>query len=237
METKPMSDLRGDPKNPRTISDFDFNNLKATMKEFGDLGGVILNIKTGQLVGGHQRVKSFENLPGEKNIVITKRFDAPNSVGTVAVGYVTYNGEFYSYREVEWPLSRQRAANIAANNISGTFDKQLLAEVTYEIQQDDASLLALTGQSDEEISKLMQDIGVEEPPKKPEKDDDEKLNFSLTKDQKELVVSALDHIRITRDIPSQDGDAMNGAALYYMAESYLAANSSAPSDDLSPIDD
>lgn len=46
METKQLSDLHEDPKNPRKISEFDFNNLKESMKMFGDLGGIVRNITT-----------------------------------------------------------------------------------------------------------------------------------------------------------------------------------------------
>lgn len=54
------------------------------------------------------------------------------------------------------------AANVAANRISGEFDLDLLAQVDYELAQleNGEELLALSGQSDDEIKKLLASVGV-----------------------------------------------------------------------------
>jgi DNA modification methylase len=100
-------------------------------------------------------------MDGTKQVVITQRFDQPNHVGTVAVGYVTYNGEFYGYREVDWPLDRETAANIAANRISGDWDEALLAEMDWWLKENNPDMLALTGQTDDEISRLLGSVSGE----------------------------------------------------------------------------
>lgn len=46
--------------NPRTITKPALEALGHAMREFGDLGGVVLNVRTGNLVGGHQRVKHLD---------------------------------------------------------------------------------------------------------------------------------------------------------------------------------
>jgi hypothetical protein len=166
METINLSQLRGNSKNPRSISKHDFENLKQSIDRFGDLSGVVFNVTTQQLVGGHQRVKAFEALQATKQVVITKRYDTPTPRGTVAVGYVTMNGELYSYREVQWDADFEKAANIAANRIQGEFDKDLLAEMTYEISQleNSADLLNMTGMAADEIDKLLSSVGaIDEP--------------------------------------------------------------------------
>ena len=114
-------------KNPRKISDQDLEALKRSMKEFGDLGGIIFNLTTGHVVGGHQRLKNLD--PKWK---ITKRPDH-DKTGTVSRGYIlTPDGKF-TYREVQWPLLKEKAANLAANKIQGEWDYEKLAPILEEL--------------------------------------------------------------------------------------------------------
>ena len=97
MENKSLKDLKGNDNNPRRISKQDFESLKRSIKKFGDLSGIVFNIRTQQLAGGHQRQKAFEALDAN-DIVITQKLTEPNRVGTVAVGYVMLDGERYGHR-------------------------------------------------------------------------------------------------------------------------------------------
>lgn len=162
MDTTQFDELKSDPKNPRIISDHDGSALAESMKRWGDLSCIVFNVRTKQLVGGHQRIGVLTKvLAGAKKVEITQRFETPDSVGTVGLGYVLYEGRQFAYREVDWPESEQRAANIAANRIQGEFKLDMLAEVTYELSQleNGAELLALTGQTDAEISSLLDSVG------------------------------------------------------------------------------
>lgn len=93
------------------------------MGAYGDLSGVVFNRSTGNLVGGTQRSKKFDS---SAEVVITKRFDRPNKVGTVSFGYIKFKGERFSYREVEWDRHREMAASIAANNNAGEWNQEEL---------------------------------------------------------------------------------------------------------------
>lgn len=161
METKQLSELKPDPKNPRTLSQHDGTALSNSIKSFGDLSCVVFNVRTQQLVGGHQRLEIMKRLPGETKIIIPNRFETPDEVGTVAIGYIYVGNKQFAYREVDWDEGTQRAANIAANRIQGEFDLDLLAQVNYELSQleNGAELLALTGQTQDEISKLLDQVG------------------------------------------------------------------------------
>lgn len=231
METKSLDDLRANPKNPRTINKHDYESLVKSIKEFGDLSGIVFNVQTKQLVGGHQRTEAFKRMSGEKKIIINQRFTnadgtpQPNRQGTIAIGYVDYDNEQYSYREVDWPLEREQAANIAANRIQGQFDLDLLAEISYEISQaeDSANLLALTGQTDEEVNKLLSMVTGEPPIDLPdgEKDGFQQVTFTLTDEQAEVVSEALGNTKLKID-PAQTGNPnSNGNALYFVARDYL----------------
>lgn len=228
-ELKNINELRGDPQNPRHISNRDFEALKKSIKEFGDLSGIVLNVTTNELVGGHQRVQAFKKLGDNAEVEIAQRLETPTKTGTVAIGFVLMDGERYAYREVQWDKARQQAANIAANRISGEFDLDLLAEVTYQIQQANPDLVELTGQTEKEVQKLMESIGVVDASSQDEgksEDDDDKneLVFSLTREQSEYVASVLEYIRINKDIPSAESKSMNGNALYLMAQEYVVHN-------------
>lgn len=127
-----LSQLNGNPKNPRRVSDKKLDMLKKALMEFGDLSGIVFNQKTGQLVGGHQRVKVFS--PDSK-INIRKTYDKPTRTGTVAEGSVEIEGEEFSYREVNWTEAKEKAANIAANKGAGDWDFPQLTEWMSELDE------------------------------------------------------------------------------------------------------
>lgn len=160
MSDKTIDDLKGNPQNPRTMSVHDANALKKSMGEFGDLSSIVFNRQTGQLVGGHQRVETLKRLGGTNRVQITQTFNPATDDGTIALGYITYNKKAFPYREVDWPYEREMAANIAANRIQGEFDLDLLGEATVMLREADAELLALTGQSEDEINDLLKAAGV-----------------------------------------------------------------------------
>lgn len=163
MDTRPIDELNENPKNPRTMSDHSGNALATSMKEFGDMSGIVFNVRTKHLVGGHQRIKVLNRLlKGKKEVVITNNFAEPDHVGTVALGYVAYDNRQFAYREVDWDEGRELAANVAANRISGEFNIDMLAQVNYELSQleNGSGLLELTGQTNDEINKLLDMVGV-----------------------------------------------------------------------------
>lgn len=130
-----ISDLKPNPKNPRTISDDRLKQFKKSLSEFGDLSGIINNKKSGQLCGGHQRIKLFDE---DTQITITKKYSNPTKTGTIAEGYVTLEGEKFSYREVMWTEAKEKAANIAANRGAGDWDLPQLSEWLKELNSFDA---------------------------------------------------------------------------------------------------
>lgn len=227
METHSIDELAANKNNPRTISRHDLDALKNSIRKFGDLSGIVKNIRSGQLVGGHQRITAFKQLPGEKKIVITSRFEQPDSKGTVAIGFIDFENAQYGYREVDWDEGFEKAANIAANRIEGDWDKELLAQMNLEIAklENGMELLADTGQREDEIKQLGKLIGVVDDDPEEEVDPDlpenNKLEFALTREQKEIVIEALENIKATRDMASEQNSSMYGNALYYMSREHL----------------
>lgn len=108
--------------NPRKISERQQELLKAHLEELGDLSGVVYCRNNKAYVGGNQRSDIFH---GSK-IVYSQEFEKPNQHGTIAIGWIEYNGELYAYREVEFTEEQFRKACIVANNDGGEWDYQEL---------------------------------------------------------------------------------------------------------------
>jgi hypothetical protein len=147
------SKLKPNPLNPRTITDEQLAALKAAMIEFGDLSGLVHNLTTGNLVGGHQRLKVLGNAP----VTVLNRNAAPTRQGTVAEGYVTYEGERFVYREVQWSPDKEKAAMIAANKHGGDWDIPGLSALLVELDAADFDM-QLTGFSAAELEQLVSSI-------------------------------------------------------------------------------
>lgn len=149
-----LKDLKGNPENPRTITNKKKAMLKKSLAEFGDLSGIVYNRRTKSLVGGHQRKDVFSP---DSEITIVKKFSKPTRVGTVAEGFITVDGEKFAYREVHWDEIKEKAANIAANNGAGEWDMDQLSGWMSSLETFGMDL-DLTMFDDEERSELFPDL-------------------------------------------------------------------------------
>ena len=111
-----LGDLRAAAWNPREIGSDQANALKCSLTEFGDLSGICYNRKTGNLVTGHQRVDALKKLYGDGLEVRDGVIETPT-------------GERFTVRVVDWPIERERAANLAANSpeLQGRFTPDVLS--------------------------------------------------------------------------------------------------------------
>jgi len=150
LKARTVSELKPWERNPRTISPEDLDALKRSLHEFGDLGGIIVNVRTGHVVGGHQRIKGLD-----PSWTIERQLSR-DKTGTVAIGYITTPAGHFSYREVDWSQRREMAANLAANRIQGEWDDQKLAPLLAELKN--FPEITLTGFSEIEIDKLIQQV-------------------------------------------------------------------------------
>lgn len=117
-------------KNPRQITRKQFDDLRDSLRRLGDLSGVVHDLNTDEIIGGNQRMDVFK----DAQVVITEQLDAPDEQGTVATGYVLWNGKRYAYRAVRWDDKTREEANIRANKAGGDWDKDTLAN---EFELDD----------------------------------------------------------------------------------------------------
>lgn len=118
----PIAALKADPKNPRKISGEALDGLAISLETFGPLD-IVFNETTGELVSGHQRVASLRKA-GAAEVVRKSGED---------IGYIVHpkTAERFPVRFVRWDETKQRMANLVANNphLQGEFDNQALDQL------------------------------------------------------------------------------------------------------------
>lgn len=119
-------------KNPRVITERAYALLEDSLDEFGDLGGIVHDLNSDEIIGGNQRSRIFDI--NKCKTEIYKRFEEPDEQGTIALGYVIWNGKRYNYRQVRWTEEKCAEANIKANKLGGDWDFDTLAN---EFDSDD----------------------------------------------------------------------------------------------------
>ena len=115
--------LTPDPANPNRMDAETKAMMAKSLAEFGDLGGIVINRRTGLLVGGHQRADVLR----DGKLTVTD-LPKPEPDGTVARGHLEHLGRRYAVRVVDWSPERAHAALLAANRFG-------------RLGQDDAALL------------------------------------------------------------------------------------------------
>src|SRR4029079_10335260 len=143
-----LADLVPNAANPRKPwTDDQLTAFRASLARFGDLGGIVRNVTTGQLIGGHKRIEAFRQARGAHVVATEQPADAQ---GTVAHGHVLVDGARFSYREVRWTVADETAANLAANRWGAEWDWRLVADALKSISDDE--LLTMTGFRPDEIA-------------------------------------------------------------------------------------
>lgn len=114
-EKMKLSELHPAEYNPRVELKSgmeEYEKLKQSILEFGFVDPPIFNKRTGNLVGGHQRVSVAKDL----------------GIGEIEVSIV------------DLPIEKEKALNIALNKISGQWDEDKLVELLEELNTDELPL-------------------------------------------------------------------------------------------------
>ena len=116
----PLSTLAPDPKNPRRMPDESAAGLAISLETFGALD-IVFNDETGELVSGHQRVAQL------------KAAGAAEVVRDGDQGVIVHpkTGDRFPVRFVRWDATKQRMANLSANNpaLAGEFTEETIDQV------------------------------------------------------------------------------------------------------------
>jgi hypothetical protein len=147
------------PYNARSMNKKTKERLKVSMQEFGDISGITINSRTGHILAGNHRWKQLEDTYG--NLELKHIKDDMYDICKKNAGSVGYHA-----RVVDWPLAKEKQANIVANAsvVQGDF--------TSEIQEQ------LKEIDDELESALMDDLGLYDMMLEvPENEDDKDLDM------------------------------------------------------------
>ena len=106
--------------NPRQIKESKLKTLHKNLEDLGDLSGITHDETTDEIITGNQRSTVFDI--NNCKIEITEEMKEPNEQGTIALGYVIWEGKRYSYRKVRWNEDQRKRACIVANISSGEWD-------------------------------------------------------------------------------------------------------------------
>lgn len=112
-------------KNPRTITEKQLTDLERWLRDLGDLSGIVHDLNSDEIVSGNQRGRVFDI--NKCDIQLANEMVEPNDQGTVALGYIIWEDQRYTYRAVRWTPEQCEQANIVANKAGGTWDFDTLA--------------------------------------------------------------------------------------------------------------
>lgn len=129
IEKIPIEKLNPAKYNPRKDlkpGDPEYEKLKRSIEEFGYVEPIVWNERTGNVVGGHLRLKILKEL-GRTEIEVTV---------------------------VDLDEIKEKTLNLALNKISGDWDLPLLKDLLQELDTGDFDI-SITGFDEDEIERLM----------------------------------------------------------------------------------
>ncbi|MCD6399257.1 ParB N-terminal domain-containing protein [candidate division WOR-3 bacterium] len=112
---KKISELKPAPYNPRVDlqpEDEEYQQLLNSMKHFGYIVPIIVNKRTGFVIGGNQRLKILKELKQEKVDIV----------------------------EIDLPEDKEKALNIALNRIAGDWEYETLQKILKDFEPDELNL-------------------------------------------------------------------------------------------------
>lgn len=138
MPTK-LSDLAPWSRNPRQIDDESKAGLGESMTRFGDLSGIVFNVRNGALVGGHQRTEQLSGLLDDGEI---RDLSDPDTIGDRYGWMMDKSGRRWPVRLVNWSDEEHAAANVVANSkhVAGDWDDDKLKPLLDELNQFDSTM-------------------------------------------------------------------------------------------------
>jgi len=127
MNLKELNPASYNPRKKLAPGDVEYENIKNSILTFGMVEPIVWNQRTGNVVGGHQR--------------LTVMLDLGHETSDVSV--------------VDIDEAQEKALNIALNKITGEWDDEKLSALLEELAADaDEMLLSLTGFSESELEEL-----------------------------------------------------------------------------------
>lgn len=127
IKTEDLNPAQYNPRKDLQPGDPDYNKLKESLQQFGYVEPIVWNQRTGNVVGGHQRLKVLKQQGHEEIDVVVVDLDS----------------------------QQEMALNLALNKIQSTWDLDALADVLTDLNHD--GLMQLTGFEQQELDDITMD--------------------------------------------------------------------------------
>ena len=124
-ETINITEIVPSEYNPRKITDEEYTKLSNSIKEFGFVDPIIINLKNKHIIGGHQRYSVLLDEYIQDKLKYSTLYMLP--LGDI--GWI--------FPETELKIENnntEKALNIALNQISGEWDTSKLEEIFQDLQ-------------------------------------------------------------------------------------------------------
>ena len=131
-----MSEIKLSDYNPRRISPEEVQHLKNSIKQFGFVSPIIINLRNNRIIGGHQRYKVLLD-EGVEELFLLKLGD---------IGWCFSDNDLKIDDDVG-----EKALNLALNKIKGEWDEYKLNNILEELSLDGLDI-SLTGFERQDIS-------------------------------------------------------------------------------------
>ena len=194
-----ISDIKPAKYNPRLDlkpGDAEYEKIKRSIMEFDIVEPLVINKQTGNLVGGHQRLKVLQELGKEEVEAVIVDLDE----------------------------NMEKSLNIALNKVQGQWDYPKLKDLLQELDTGEFDI-SITGYDDKELEDLMTQFHVDEVDipglAGGDKPNFQQMTFTLHDDQVEVVLNALSSAKEKGGGKSAMNDNSNGNAIYFICEAYL----------------
>lgn len=133
--------------NPRKISEEEYTKLANSIKEFGFVDPIIINLNNNHIIGGHQRYDFLLN-----QYIQNQEYETLNLLKLGDIGWIFPESDLEVKNE-----SYEKALNLALNKISGEWDNDKLNELFKDLNLSDFDL-DLTGFNELELQEFDIDI-------------------------------------------------------------------------------
>lgn len=147
------SELKGAAYNPRKINKNARARLKKSLKSHGYLGGILWNRRTGNIVGGHQRISQIDDLEEGCDYMI-------------------------DVDEIDVSLEEEMEINIILNNTTaqGEWDADMLADVLVHLKDENRNI-ERTGFTSADAFMMLGDVMLEGEPAAQAESESESIDF------------------------------------------------------------
>ena len=198
-ETIKITDIVPARYNPRKISNEDYNKLSKSIKEYGLVDPIIINLNNNRIIGGHQRfdVLMDNYIAGEteyEELTLIKRGD---------IGWIFPKGDL----KIK-DLNHEKSLNITLNKVQGEWDLNKLEDLFNDLTTEGLSL-EFTGFDKGEVKEIFKDIDLssfDDDLLDDQLDNEEPKEVTHSKNRKEIECPNCGHVFFEHELIDNDED-------------------------------